>query len=127
VSAETLAAFRDAMRRINESSGAKLDDDGALLLLARAALSAGAGDGEADSLARANYQVVVFECDHWQPDIARGARRLVPAPPSAQQRYATGGGTQKRASAQLGGWTDGLRPSGRARWPSLEAMSSVLP
>ena len=40
VSAETLAAFRDAMRRINEKSGEKLDDDSALLLLARAALSA---------------------------------------------------------------------------------------
>jgi 5-methylcytosine-specific restriction endonuclease McrA len=64
VSAETLAAFRDAMRRINENSGEKLDDDSALLALARAALSAGAGDGNEDSLGRANYQVAVFECDH---------------------------------------------------------------
>jgi 5-methylcytosine-specific restriction endonuclease McrA len=64
VSAETLAAFRDAMRRINESSGEKLDDDSALLLLARAALSAESGDGGADALGRANYQVAVFECDH---------------------------------------------------------------
>jgi 5-methylcytosine-specific restriction endonuclease McrA len=64
VSAETLAAFRDAMRQINETSGEKLDDDSALLLLARAALSAGAGDGELDSLGRANYQVAVFVCDH---------------------------------------------------------------
>ena len=64
VSAETLAAFRDAMRRFNETSGEKLDDDSALLLMARAALSASAGDGDTDSLGRANYQVVVFECDH---------------------------------------------------------------
>ena len=64
VSAETLAAFRDAMRRFNETSGEKLDDDSALLLMARAALSASAGDGGADSLGRSNYQVVVFECDH---------------------------------------------------------------
>jgi 5-methylcytosine-specific restriction endonuclease McrA len=64
VSAETLAAFRDAMRRINENSGEKLDDDSALLLMARAALSASSGDGDSDSLGRANYQVTVFECDH---------------------------------------------------------------
>jgi 5-methylcytosine-specific restriction endonuclease McrA len=64
VSAETLAAFRGAIRRINETSGEKLDDDSALLLLARAALSSEAGDGEADSLGRANYQVAVFECEH---------------------------------------------------------------
>jgi hypothetical protein len=64
VSAETLAAFRDAMRRFNETSGEKLDDDSALLLMARAALSASSGDGGADSLGRANYQVTVFECHH---------------------------------------------------------------
>jgi hypothetical protein len=64
VSAETLAAFREAMRRINEQSGEKLDDDSTLLLMARAALSASTGDGDAQSLGRANYQVAVFECDH---------------------------------------------------------------
>jgi hypothetical protein len=63
VSAETLAAFRETMRRISEQSGEKLDDDSALLLLARAALST-SNDGGADSLGRANYQVAVFECHH---------------------------------------------------------------
>src|SRR5688572_22914889 len=38
VGAATLAAFRDAMRRVAERSGQKLDDDAALLLIARAAL-----------------------------------------------------------------------------------------
>jgi hypothetical protein len=64
VSAETLAAFRETMRRINEQSGEKLDDDSALLLLARAALNASTSDGDAASLGRANYQVAVFECQH---------------------------------------------------------------
>ena len=64
VSAETLAAFRDAMRRINANSGEKLDDDSALLLMARAALSTLAGDGDANSLGRSKYQVAVFECEH---------------------------------------------------------------
>jgi hypothetical protein len=64
VSAETLAAFRETMRRINEQSGEKLDDDSALLLMARAVLSASTGNEDAESLGRANYQVAVFECDH---------------------------------------------------------------
>jgi 5-methylcytosine-specific restriction endonuclease McrA len=50
------------MRRINEQSGEKLDDDSALLLLARAALSASTGVEDAESLGRSSYQVVVFEC-----------------------------------------------------------------
>jgi hypothetical protein len=48
VSAETLAAFREAMRRINAQSGEKLDDDSALLLMARAALGASTGGEDAD-------------------------------------------------------------------------------
>jgi hypothetical protein len=64
VSAETLAAFRETMRRINEQSGDKLDDDSALLLMARAALSASTGAGDGECLGRANYQVAVIECQH---------------------------------------------------------------
>src|SRR5688572_18621208 len=51
VSAETLAAFREATRRVAEQSGQRLDDDAALLLLARAALDAPvspAGDTDTD-------------------------------------------------------------------------------
>jgi hypothetical protein len=70
VSAETLAAFRDAMQRIHQLSGEKLDDDSALLLLARAALkpvAAASVPGDAadtgDALGRANYQVTVMVCE----------------------------------------------------------------
>jgi hypothetical protein len=62
VRAETLAAFRDAMRRLDQTSGEKLDDDSALLLLARAVLSPPAA-GDAGALGRANYQVSVIVCD----------------------------------------------------------------
>jgi hypothetical protein len=68
VSAETLAAFRDAMQRINQLCGEKLDDDSALLLLARGALrpapaSVSGGTDETGALGRANYQVTVMVCD----------------------------------------------------------------
>jgi hypothetical protein len=62
VSAETLAAVRDAMRRLDQTSGAKLDDDSALMLLARAVLSPPAA-GDPSALGRANYQVSVIVCD----------------------------------------------------------------
>jgi hypothetical protein len=84
VSAETLAAFRDAMLRLNQLSGEWLDDDSVLLMMARAALrpappASPLGDRDAadttggataadrtdaaDALGRANYQVVVMVCE----------------------------------------------------------------
>jgi len=85
VSAQTLAAFRDAMRCVAERTGHHLDDDAALLLIARAILDApapasetnpGAADADATpartikqastsehALAgRARYQISVIEC-----------------------------------------------------------------
>jgi hypothetical protein len=65
VSAETLAAFRDAMQRIHQVCGERLDDDSALLLMARAALSSASptvSDADPRGLGRANYQVSVIVC-----------------------------------------------------------------
>jgi len=74
VSAETLAAFRGALRCVAERSGHRLDDDAALLLIARAALdapmpsttSANEADndnGEPERAAGApRYQISVQEC-----------------------------------------------------------------
>jgi len=73
VSAETLAAFRDALRCLAERSGHRLDDDAALLLIARATLDAPSlsaprvnetdtGDSEPARSAGARYQISVMEC-----------------------------------------------------------------
>ena len=62
VGAETLATFREAMKAIQKSSDQRLDDDAALLLMAREILG---GPGDAG---RASYQVVVTRCE----DCGRG-------------------------------------------------------
>ena len=62
VGAETLATFREAMRELRKRSDHRLDDDAALLLMAREVLG---GPGDAG---RASYQVVVTQCE----DCGRG-------------------------------------------------------
>jgi hypothetical protein len=62
VGAETLATFREAMKELRKRSDDRLDDDAALLLMAREVLG---GPGDAG---RASYQVVVTQCE----DCGRG-------------------------------------------------------
>jgi hypothetical protein len=62
VGAETLATFREAMKELRKRSDDRLDDDAALLLMAREILG---GPGDAG---RASYQVVVTQCE----DCGRG-------------------------------------------------------
>jgi hypothetical protein len=68
VSAETMAAFREAMAKLRRETAGSIDDDAALLLLARQVLG-----GPAD-VGRANYQLAVTLCERcgrgWQ--IGRG-------------------------------------------------------
>jgi hypothetical protein len=64
VSAEVFATFGEAMAKLRKETGERLDDDAALLLLARRVLG-GAGDG-----GRASYQVALSVCERcargWQ-------------------------------------------------------------
>jgi 5-methylcytosine-specific restriction endonuclease McrA len=62
VGAETLATFREAMKELQKGSDHRLDDDAALLSMARQILG---GPGNAG---RASYQVVVAQCE----DCGRG-------------------------------------------------------
>jgi hypothetical protein len=57
VSAETFATFRDAVRVLRQKSNQPLDDDSALLLMAREVLG-----GPADA-GRASYQIAVDVCE----------------------------------------------------------------
>src|SRR5438477_751756 len=65
VAPETLALFREAMNQLRRSSGTRLDDDSALLLMARHVLDGPSDDG------RASYQVVLSVC----PDCGRGGQQ----------------------------------------------------
>jgi hypothetical protein len=56
VSAETMATFREAMAKLRRDAGEHLDDDAAMLLLARLALRGPADEG------RASYQIAMTVC-----------------------------------------------------------------
>jgi hypothetical protein len=62
VGAETLATFREALKELRKRSDRRLDDDAALLSMAREVLG---GPGDAG---RASYQLVVTQCE----DCGRG-------------------------------------------------------
>src|SRR5687768_3172185 len=57
VSAETFATFREAMMALRQKSNAALDDDSALLLMAREVLGGPVDDG------KSSYQVALNLCD----------------------------------------------------------------
>jgi hypothetical protein len=59
VAPETLALFREAMHALRRSSGQPLDDDSALLLMARQVLVGPRDEG------RASYQVALTVCPEW--------------------------------------------------------------
>jgi hypothetical protein len=60
ISGEALATFREAMAKIRHDAGGRLDDDAALLLMARQVLTGPGDEG------RASYQVEVNVCEHCQ-------------------------------------------------------------
>jgi 5-methylcytosine-specific restriction endonuclease McrA len=60
VSPETLATFREAMKKAQQDSDAPLEDDAALLLMARAMLERRPDSSDAG---RASYQVAVMRCE----------------------------------------------------------------
>ena len=57
ISGETLACFREVMAKIRRDAGEPLDDDAAMLLLARQALGGPKDDG------RASYQIALTVCE----------------------------------------------------------------
>jgi hypothetical protein len=57
VSAETFATFREAMKALRQKSNQALDDDSALLLMAREVLGGPTDEG------RSSYQIAVTTCD----------------------------------------------------------------
>jgi len=109
VSAEVLATFRDAMAKLRRETGGKLDDDEALLLMARQVLG-----GPADS-GRSSYQLSVTLCDRCRQATSKAAVNASrSAPKSSRWRSAT----RKSSVRPTGGFARPLRPRGSLR-PSL--------
>ncbi|HWO13705.1 MAG TPA: HNH endonuclease signature motif containing protein, partial [Polyangiaceae bacterium] len=89
VSGETLAAFREVMAWLREQSGQALDDDAALLMLARSVLCGAGGEMQTTAptatettaepaaashpaTGRSKYQIRLMVCERW----GRGCQRL---------------------------------------------------
>src|SRR6185436_5756867 len=75
VAAETLALFREAMSELRRRAGCQLDDDSALLELARCVLGGPSQEG------RASYQIVLNVCPDCGNGRQQGAGELVPVGP----------------------------------------------
>jgi hypothetical protein len=71
VTAETLATFREAMAKLRRDAGESLDDDAAMLLLARQVLGGPADEG------RASYQVALTTCDACRKTWQQGRGELM--------------------------------------------------
>jgi hypothetical protein len=82
VSGEVLATFRAAMTKIRTEAGGPLDDDAALLLLARQVLAGPSDDG------RASYQLELSVCEQCQrtQQVAQGELVEVSAEVAAMVR-----------------------------------------
>jgi hypothetical protein len=72
VGGETLALFREALVALRRSTGQRLDDDAALLLMARHVLGGPGDDG------RASYQVAVSVCPECRSGKQQAGGELVP-------------------------------------------------
>jgi len=106
VCAETMATFREAMAKLRREVGSPIDDDAALLLLARQVLG---GPSEAG---RASYQVALTICEDcgrgWQKanseQVEVGSEIVEMASCDAQHLGRIGGNCESdRASAHVGG------------------------
>jgi len=72
VAAETLCVFRDAVEKLRRDTGGSLDDDAALMLMARHVLGGPGDDG------RASYQIALSVCPTCSQGFQQAAGELVP-------------------------------------------------
>jgi hypothetical protein len=72
---EVLVTFRDALAKIRRDAGEPLDDDAALLLMARALLEGPCDDG------RSPYQIALTVCESWQRGAMQANGELVDVGP----------------------------------------------
>jgi hypothetical protein len=77
VSAATLATFREAMAKLRRTAGESLDDDAALLLLARQVLEGPSDEG------RSSYQVAITVCENCDRGFQESQGELVPVDAAA--------------------------------------------
>ena len=82
VSGEVLASVREALSKIRRDAGEPLDDDAALLLMARAVL-----EGPSDR-GRSSYQLALTVCEHCRRGTVQGSGEPVEVEPEVVEMAA---------------------------------------
>jgi hypothetical protein len=85
VTGEVLASFHEALSKLRRDAGEGLDDDAALLLMARAVLQGPADDG------RSSYQVALTVCESCQRAVQEGGGEQVEVGPELVEMAACDG------------------------------------
>ncbi len=85
VAAEILALFREAMLRLRRDAGSSLDDDAALMMMARQVLGGPTDDG------RSSYQIALSVCPECGAGAQRASGELVPVGPEVVEMAACDG------------------------------------
>lgn len=96
VSGETLATFREAMATIRRAAGEHLDDDAAVLVLARNVLGGPRDEG------RASYQIAITTCDRCRRATQQGRGELVEVDPEVAEMAACDGQHVGKVDAHVG-------------------------
>lgn len=103
VSGETLAAVREALERVREIAGEPLDDDRALMQLAREQLASG------QSPERSSYQVSVTTCDQCARSFQLAKGELIEIDPAVAEMAACDGDAHVGGQAARRSVPRGLR------------------
>ena len=82
VSGEVLASVREALSKLRRDAGEPLDDDAALLLMARAVL-----EGPSDS-GKSSYQLALTVCEHCRRGTVQGSGEPIQVEPEVVDRAA---------------------------------------
>jgi hypothetical protein len=75
LSAETMATFREALAKLRRDTGGPLDDDAAILMMARNVLGGPADGG------RASYQIAMTVCEQCRSGTQDGKGEAIPVAP----------------------------------------------
>jgi hypothetical protein len=121
VTGEVLASFREALSKLRRDAGEVLDDDAALLLMARAVLQGPSDEG------RSTYQVALTVCESCQRAVQQGAGELVEVGPELVEMAACDGqhlGRLDESTGLAAGTHDAQRAHGGAELADASATTA---
>jgi hypothetical protein len=120
VSAEVLASMREALSKLRRDAGEPLDDDAALLLMARAIL-----EGPSDS-GKSSYQLALTVCEHCRQGTVQGSDEPIQVEPEVVEMAACDAQQLGRLDQARMDAHAGVHASARRNPPTRARISSVV-